>query len=157
MGGAVEEKTMDTISRDQFVTRLTDSWQLYVSRFQQLSPAEQAAFLQKQGYARFGDLLAHIIAWWQDGAAWIGKMQADPAVQLPDYNVDDFNASAVKRVEGMDEPAIIQAYQAQCSAMLDLVTHLPDEQLYQKNINTRLFYEIIGHWTEHLLEVPEAS
>ena len=143
---------MSTTTREQFIDRLNNNWQPYPNHFQCLSPEAQSAFLQKQGYATFPQLLAHIIAWWQDGAQMIEQMRENPSLPLPNYNVDDFNARAVRQFASMDEAGIFQAYEAQRLAMLHLVTNLPNNQLAQENINTRLYYEIMAHWTEHLLE-----
>lgn len=143
---------MSTITRGQFIDRLNNNWQPYLNRFQCLSPEAQSAFLQKQGYASFSQLLAHIIAWWQDGAQAIAQMQQNPALPLANYDVDDFNARAVSRFSAMDEASISQAFEMQRQTMLLLVSHLPDSQLAQENINTRLYYEIMAHWTEHPLE-----
>lgn len=142
---------MEKISREQFLARLQNSWQPLVSRFQQLSGPEQAAYLEKQGYATFSALLAHIIAWWQDGTQVVAQMRADPSLGLPDYDVDSFNARAVARFSPLNEAALIQLYEAQRQAMVALVTSLSDAELNRDPINTRLYYEIIMHWSEHEL------
>ncbi len=90
---------MDRISRKTFQSRLIDDWQNYVERYNGLTTAEQQAFLEKQGYARLGDLLGHVIAWWQDGAQTIAQMRADASYPLGDYDVDGFNARAVDSIK----------------------------------------------------------
>ncbi len=142
---------MEKISRETFQSRLRDDWRNYVERFNRLAPAEQQAFLEKQGYARLGDLLGHIIAWWQDGAQVIASMRADPAYPLGDYDVDAFNARAVERFRPHSDAEIVQVFTTQQQAMLDLVNSLSQRELEQENINTRLYYEIIMHWSEHEL------
>jgi hypothetical protein len=142
---------MDLISRAQFLDRLQNSWQTYFTRFYHLTPAEKKAFLDKQGYANLSSLLAHILAWWQDGAQAIDKMRTDPTLPLAEYDVDTFNARAVAKWSSATPPDVVRAFQKQCQVMIDLVQSLSDEQLAQTNINTRLYYEIIMHWTEHEL------
>ena len=142
---------MDKVTRLQLQQRLQNDWQNLVARYQSLSPARQQAFLNKQGYASFGSLLGHIIAWWQDGALHIQEMRADPTLPLKDYDVDAFNARAVEKFSGCSEATMLQTYEAQRQAMLDLLNSLTDAELHQSNINTRLYYEIIMHWTEHEL------
>ena len=142
---------MRTVSRDHFLDRLLYQWQPFVSRFTSLPALEQKEFLAKQGYASLSDLLAHIIAWWQDGAETIAKMQADPSLPPGDYDVDAFNARAVQRFQGWAESAVIQTYETQCQVMLDLVKRLSDVELYNPRINARLYYEIMMHWKEHEL------
>jgi hypothetical protein len=142
---------MESISRAQFLDRLRNNWQPYISRFTSLSAQEQKEFLVKQGYSSLSDLLAHIIAWWQDGFQFLAKMREDPALVPPDYDVDAFNAQAVQRFHGWSESAVIQAYEVQRQVMLDLVLSLPDADLNNERINTRLCYEIMMHWKEHEL------
>ncbi len=144
---------MDKISRETFQSRLRDDWQNYVERFRRLSPAGQQAFLEKQGYSHLGDLLGHIVAWWQDSAQAVANMRADPAYPLADYDVDAFNARAVERFRPFTDDEIIQAFTTQQQSMLELVSGLSDKELGQENINTRLYYEIIMHWTEHELKI----
>lgn len=140
---------MSKITREQFLNRLETSWQTYPERFHQLSPEEQKAYLEQQGYATFPGLLSHVVAWWQDGAQVIERMRADPAFTNPDYDVDTFNAQSVAKFSSLPEPEMLHTYEAQRQAMCDLVTQLTDEELNRESINRRLYYEIIYHWTEH--------
>lgn len=143
---------MPKISRAQFVDILQNKWANYIDQFNQLSPQQQKLFLNQQGYARLADLLAHITAWWADAAANIERMRADPLLPNPDYDIDAFNAGAVQKAAGLSESAVIKAYQAQLLAMLALLDSLSDAQLDAENINTRLYYEIIMHWSEHEID-----
>lgn len=144
---------MTLISREQFLETLTSNWGSYIARFQSLSPADQDAFLKQQGYARLADLLAHVVAWWQDGRAMVAKMRADPAQQNPDYDVDDFNAQAVARFAGTEPAEMIDRYEAARKEMAALVESLSDAELADERINTRLYYEIVVHSQEHVLVV----
>ena len=142
---------MEKISREQFLDCLQNNWLAYVSRFNALPPHEQAAFLKKQGYARLGDLLAHIIAWWQDGAQFIVALRLYPSLPLPEFDVDAFNARAVAKYAALSDSELILAYETQRRAMVSLVEGLSGAELDTEKINTRLYYEIISHWTEHEL------
>ncbi len=154
----ITETTMDKIAREQFQARLENEWQGLVTRFQRLPPSAQQAFLARQGYASLSGLLGHVIAWWQDSVIHIEQMRADPALPLPEYDVDAFNARAIEKFGACSESDILQTYAAQRRAMLELVNRLSDAEISQENINTRLYYEIIMHWTEHELgNSPDVS
>ncbi len=86
---------MADLTRTELMAALNDGWGAYVARYRMLSPAEQQQWLAAQGYPRFSDLLAHIVAWWVDGQQVIAHVAADPAYPLRDYDVDSFNAGAV--------------------------------------------------------------
>jgi hypothetical protein len=143
---------VQTFTREQFLNCLTHNWQSYLDRFQRLSVEQRLEFLQKQGYRSFADLLAHIVSWWQDAVPVIERMRQDPALPLADYDVDEFNARAVSKFSNLSEAEMLQAYTAQCKVMRELVSALPEGELAQPNINKRLYYEILMHWTEHPLE-----
>ena len=143
---------METISREQFQQRLQDDWQALPVRFQGLPPAEQAAYLEIQGYATLGGLLSHILAWWLDGEQAVAAFRINPALPLQEYDVDSFNAQAVARFAPLGEEEILRRYQTQRQGMFDLVNSLSEEELHGEHIHRRLYYEIIMHWKEHLLE-----
>lgn len=142
---------MTLISREQFLELLTQFWGCYIQRFQHLLPEEQAVFLKQQGYASLADLLAHVVAWWQDGQAVVMKMRADSALRNPDYDVNAFNAQAVARFAGMDTNKMIALYEEECKRITELVESLSDAELADERINTRLYYEIVSHSQEHAL------
>jgi hypothetical protein len=46
---------------------------------------------------------------------------------------------------------MVAVYEAQRKKMVELVKRLGDEEVLSKRVNTRLYYEILMHWTEHEL------
>jgi len=142
---------MTELTREQIMSALRDGWGSYVERFERLPPEAQAAFLARQGYARLADLLAHIVAWWEEGQPAILALLDNPNFSSPDYDVDAFNAHAVERFRGLDEPAVIRAFEAARQTWLDLVARLPDDALRNKRIADRLHIEVIGHLGEHVI------
>jgi hypothetical protein len=139
------------LTREQITSALRDGWGNYVERFERLSPEAQAAFLARQGYARLADLLGHVVAWWDEGLPAVAAMLDDPTFSSPDYDVDAFNARAVERFRGLDEPAVIRTFEAARQAWLALVARLPDDALRNERIAGRLHIEIIGHLAEHAI------
>ena len=142
---------MTSLTRQQIVETIENDWGAYAECFQSLSPQAQAAFLARQGYARLGDLLAHVIAWWEVSQRAIASLLVDPAFHESDYDIDAFNAQAVKRFAGLPEPAILEAFEAQRAAMLDLVVRLPEAAFQEQPILDRLRIEFVGHLQEHAL------
>ena len=90
--------TMEKITRQGVLDLLSGDWADYVGRFQSFSSPAQAAFLEKQGYKRLTDLLAHIVAWWEEGLQAIQRFQSDSTARQPEMDVDSFNARAVEKV-----------------------------------------------------------
>ncbi len=140
---------MASITREQVLENIQNDWGAYVERFRGLSSEEQKTFLAKQGYPRLGDLLGHVIAWWQACQRDVAGRLADPAFQDPNYDVDAFNARAVEHFSGQDEPAIVEAFEAQRAVMLDFVAHLPEAAFQDHRIVDRLHLEFVGHLQDH--------
>lgn len=139
------------IIRTQLLAVLEDDWDTYMMRFHLLPPDRQEFWLARQGYARFADLLAHIIAWWAAGLADVAAMVADPDYRQQDYDVDAFNARAVAEAAAMGEATVIEQFESQRVQWLMLVTDLTDEALATQQIADRLQMELIGHLKEHQL------
>jgi hypothetical protein len=139
------------ISREQVLDALQNDWATYVERFHRLSPETQSAFLAQQGYARLADLLAHFVAWWEQGLPAVEKYLVDPSFKPADQDVDTFNARAVARFQSMDESTVIQTFERMCQAWVDLVTRLPEQAFQNEKIAFQLHIELIGHLAEHAL------
>ena len=142
---------MSDLTRTQLITTLNDGWGTYVARYRSLSPGEQQQWLAAQGYGRFGDLLAHIVAWWADGQQFIAHVAANPAYPLRDYDVDSFNAQAVAQYTALDEAAMVVAYEEAWAAWIPLINGLSDASFHNPKIADRFYPEIIGHLEEHPL------
>ena len=142
----------------QILSTLLNGWGTYVARFRHLSAAEQAAFLERQGYARLADLLAHVAAWWGDGLERMKLLRADPDLPprenpqgVPSgYDVDSFNARAVEGVRHLEESDVIALFDSRREALLAFVRGLaPGELERNPALSKRLHVEVISHLREH--------
>ena len=102
---------MASVTRKELLDSLGQEWGTYVERYRNLTEDEKKRFVKKQGYARFADILAHFIAWWEEGIKALERMPIDPAYQSPEFGVDEFNAQAVKRYSGSGEEEIINTFE----------------------------------------------
>lgn len=142
---------MTDVTHTQLLDTLNEGWGAYIARFHGLSPDTQAAWLTQQGYTRFGDLLAHVAAWWTEGQQTVESFIADPHLAAPEYDVDAFNAHAVAQFGALDEDAIIDAFEKQRAQWVVLLAGVSDATLAVPKIADRLHIEIIGHLAEHQL------
>ena len=146
---------MTTLTRQEFLNTLQGDWKTYVQRFQGLSPQAQSAFLVKQGYARFADLLSHLIAWFEVGHQAVERYLADPQSQPKEYDVDAFNADAVAKVAGFDEEHVIESFEKMRIFMLEYVKALPETAFEDERVVNQLDMELVGHLSGH--NIPEAE
>jgi hypothetical protein len=139
---------VDSLKLDVFKTLETD-WGSYVEKIQALPPLERQAFVERQGYRRLADLLAHVIAWWEEGLPAIDALIADPQWVTPDYEVDAFNAAAVARFASWDEGAVIALFEKRRREWVELVERIPEEAWQIPDLGKRVEIEIIGHYGGH--------
>ena len=140
-----------TVSRERIVETLERGWGSYSATFDELSPDGQAAYLHRQGYGRFADVLAHVLAWWREARLVIKALLDDPSYHAPERDVDGFNAEAVEANRSQSESEVRRVFEIERRLMLDLVLALPSEALESEKIMGQLNMEIVGHLTEHSL------
>ncbi len=143
---------MDKITRQSMLDLLTGDWANYVVRFQSLPPAAQAVFLEKQGYQRLADLLAHIVAWWEVGLQSIQGYRSDPAARQPEIDVDSFNARAVAQVRTVSEAEEIKAFEAARLKFVEMVKQLSDDDFKDERVLNQIKWELVNHLEDHRIE-----
>ena len=139
------------VTRERLLETLENGWGQYLSTYDALAPKVQVEYLNRQGYARFADVLAHVIAWWRDGLTAVEALTVDPEYRAPSRDVDSFNAQAVADFKDMDEAAVRQAFDDTRRQLIDLVTKMPNTDDAPDEIVARLNIEIVGHLHEHSL------
>jgi hypothetical protein len=143
---------MDDITRRSVLDLLTGDWADYVSRFQGLPPATQAAFLEKQGYKRLADLLAHIVAWWEVGLQNIQRYQGNLAALQPEIEVDSFNARAVESVQALTEAEVIRSFEDTRRKFIMLVQALSEQDFKDERVLDQIRWELVNHLEDHRIQ-----
>jgi hypothetical protein len=144
--------SMDQITRQSVLDLLNGGWAEYVAQFQRLSPAAQSALLEKQGYKRLADLLAHIMAWWEVGLQNIQEYQRDPSARQPEIDVNSFNARAVEQARGVDEAEEIRAFDATRLKFVECVQALSDADFKDERVLNQLRWELVNHLEDHKIQ-----
>jgi uncharacterized damage-inducible protein DinB len=131
------------------IDALEREWADYPKDFRNLASEKQTAFVAKQGFARFQDLAAHIMAWWEQGIGVIeGSSTEDPSDEA---DIDAFNAEAVQRWGKMEEAEVLAQYERTRLALRDLVDTLPEEVYSRPNAQMWLRADILAHYYEHAI------
>ena len=143
---------MENITRQSVLALLNGDWAEYVDCFQSLSPAAQAAFLEKQGYKRLVDLLAHIVAWWEEGLQAIQRFQNETAARQPEINIDSFNARAVEKVRLVGEAEEIQVFEDSRLKFIEVVKNLSVQDFMDERVLTQLRWELVNHLEDHRIQ-----
>lgn len=145
---------MSPLTRSQVLDHLARDWGGYVAAYGRMAPDELEAWLARQGFARFADVLAHVIAWWDEGYAAVAAIAAGQAIAPKEYDVDAFNAQAIARCAALNEEPVIALFEEQRRRWVTLISQLPDSALADTRITDRLQMELTGHWQGHALPQP---
>ncbi len=78
-------------------------WATYIERFNRLPVEEGVKRVKEQGYARFRDMLAHLLAWWEEAMPIILAIAEEREYERKKYNFDVFNAAAIEKYKDWDE------------------------------------------------------
>ena len=150
-GVILEHLKEHSVDAPRFLTSdaLQREWADYAGRFRALSPEKQAAFLKKQGFARFRDLAAHITAWWEQGIRAIESSADGDPCDVED--VDAFNAEAVARSGQLEESEVFSEYEKTRLTLAGLIDGLPNEVYARPNVQTWLRADVLEHYFEHPL------
>lgn len=130
---------------------LQREWAEYPERFRALTGERQKAYLQKQGYTRFRDLAAHIIAWREDGLEAIDSISKDLAFHYSDKDTDAYNAEAVRIFDKLDESEVWKKFESTRQALMEVAINLPEGIYNRKEVQEWLKDDVIDHYYEHAL------
>ena len=139
------------VSRERILETLERGWGNYLATYDGLSQDGQTAYLQRQGYRRFADVLVHVMAWWREGRMVVASLLNDPSYLAPKRDVDAFNAEAVDSYRGRDEAEVRREFERERRQMVELVLALPLDALDSEKIMGQLNMEVVGHLAEHSL------
>ena len=142
-----------TVSAPRFLVldTLQREWGDCLERFQALPEEKQKAFLEKQGFARFRDLVAHVIVWWEDGLTAIDAITKDLAYRHPEKDTDTYNAEAVRVFGELDEVDVWKKFESTRQSLMELAINLPEEIFNHKDVQEWLRADVIEHYYEHAL------
>lgn len=137
-----------TLSKFLTLDTLEHEWGTYIAKFDASDKKEE--FLKKQGAARFGDLLVHAIAWWDEGAAAVHGALKDPAfVYAGPGDTDAYNAEIVAKYQGTSEEELRALFEQKRLKMIELVRGLSDSAFENPTIEEWLAADIVDHFDEH--------
>ena len=128
---------------------LEEGWGEYVGQFNALSAEAQAAFLKKEEFETFHDLLAHIIGWWEEGLRVITGILDEPGFIWDERDTDTFNRELVEKYRSWSHDDLLLHYENVREAMLDLAAELPEDALTNKDIHDWLYADVIEHLEDH--------
>ena len=139
------------ITKQRTLNYVEIEWQSYIERFNRLPEDEQAKRVKQQEYEQFRDLLAHVLAWWDEGMEDILALAEEREFQRRKYDFDAFNAEAVHKYKSWDEAEFLSQFEetrqkmgADLRSMDEAVFEMPRVKSWIRGI-------LINHAREHLV------
>ena len=86
-------------------------WATYIQRFERWPADEGLKRVNAQGYEQFRDMLAHVLAWWEEGMGIILAIAEDREYARKKYDFDAFNAEAVAKYKGWNEAQFLAHFE----------------------------------------------
>ncbi|HEX2997998.1 MAG TPA: ClbS/DfsB family four-helix bundle protein [Anaerolineales bacterium] len=126
-------------------------WGTYVERFQRLPQEQQNQRVREMGYESFRDMLAHILAWWEEGMGIILAIAQDRPFERKKYDFDAFNAGAVAKYKPWDEGKFMAHFENTRQKMGADLGSIEDAAFENRRIQGWLHGIILHHAREHLV------
>ena len=139
------------IGKQRALDYVEHEWGTYVDRFQRLSQEEQKHRLNQTGYASLRDLLAHILAWWDEGMGIIRAVAEDRPFERKKYDFDLFNAEAVARYSSWEEAEFMTHFEGTRQKMVTDLKSLNEKVFENRRVKAWLRAVILAHAREHLI------
>ena len=86
-------------------------WGTYIERFNRWPADYGLKRVNDQGYEQFRDMLAHILAWWEEGMGIILAIAEGREYERKKYDFDVFNAEAVAKYKNWDEAEFLAHFE----------------------------------------------
>jgi len=138
-----------TLTCQQLLDNLNKDWEAYPDRFNNMDPDRQVAFLKKQGYASFHDLLAHIITWWEEALKIVDAIIDMEKLPRKEYDIDAFNAAAIEHYRNWKDADLQIHFENLRQALVSLVVDLPENGLDNHRVNNWLNACLVEHFHTH--------
>lgn len=130
---------------------MQQEWGTYVERFKHLPAEEQEQRVKKQGYDSFRDMLAHILAWWEEGMQVVRAIAEGRDFERRKYDYDVFNAEAVDKYKPWDEAEFMAHFEKTLYQMEEELRSMNETVFEHRRVKAWLRGIVFSHAREHLV------
>ena len=144
------------MSRKQRVIDFVEiEWGTYIERFNRLPELDGMQRIRRHGYERFRDMLAHILAWWEDVMPAILALAEKRELERKKYDFDAFNAEAVAKYKDWDESEFLAHFEKTRQKAAADFRSMNEAAFDDKRIWGRIYGIFIHHAREHLVALSK--
>jgi len=130
---------------------LENEWKTYIERFNRLPNDEGLRRVNAHGYAQFRDMLAHILAWWDEGMGIILAIAENREFERKKYDFDVFNADAVAKYKDWDEKEFLNLFETSRVKYLEALKPIDETVFDNRRVKIWINAIFIHHAREHLV------
>lgn len=144
------------MSRKQRVIDFVEiEWGTYVERFKRLPTLDGLQRVRRQGYDQFRDMLAHILAWWEEMMPDIIALAEGREIERKKYDFDVFNAEAVAKYKSWDEAEFLAHFEKSRQKAAADFKSMNEAAFEDKRVWGRIHGIFIHHAREHLVALSK--
>jgi hypothetical protein len=126
-------------------------WATYIERFNHWPAEEGLKRVNAQGYQQFRDMLAHVLAWWEEAMPIIMAIAEEREYARKKYDFDAFNAEAVAKYKNWDEAEFLAHFEkTRQQAAADLKS-MNEAAWENRRVRSWVNGVFISHAREHLV------
>lgn len=140
-----------SITKQRTLDYMEYEWGTYVERFKRLPSDEQEVRVKRMGYETFQDMLAHILAWWEEGMEIVRAIAEEREFERRKYDYDVFNAEAVAKYKSWDEVQFMAHFEKTRQKMEADLRSMNEAVFENRRVRSWLNGIVIHHAREHLV------
>lgn len=126
-------------------------WATYIERFNRLPVEEGVKRVNGQGYARFRDMLAHILSWWEEALPIILAIAGEREYERRKYDFDVFNAAAIEKYKDWDEAEFLTRFEKMRQKAAADLASMNEAAWENRRVRSWVNGIFIHHAREHLV------
>ena len=126
-------------------------WGTYIERFNRWPADYGLKRVNDQGYGQFRDMLAHILAWWDEGMGIILAIAEEREYERKKYDFDEFNAAAVAKYKDWNEAEFLAHFEKTRQNAVTSLKSMNETAWENRRVRTWINGIFINHAREHLV------
>ncbi|MBI5822698.1 MAG: ClbS/DfsB family four-helix bundle protein [Chloroflexi bacterium] len=126
-------------------------WGTYIERFNRLPVDEGMKRVKAQGYERFRDMLAHVLAWWEEAMPIILAIAEERDLERRKYDFDVFNAEAIEKYKSWDEAEFLTHFEKMRQKTEADLRSMNEAAWENRRVRSWVYGVFIHHAREHLV------
>ena len=141
------------ITKQRTLEYINIEWGNYIERFNRLPKEVQEKRTSAMGYKTFRDMLAHILAWWEEGMPIILAIAGNREYERKKYDFDACNAEAVAKYKTWNEHEFLAHFEKTRQKMAAELGSVSEAAFENRRIKSWANGIFIHHAREHLMTV----